>query len=211
MKELQRTDEWWRARRGKITSSRVARVVNGSPRGWETLARELAEEMKLDRMPERYLSADVERGRHLEPQVIANAALDFGFKPRPVGFVQHPKYPYIGASSDFLVRPGRGKKVINGEGKAPKLAVHMTTVMNRRLPEIYKPQVQLQMEVHGADLTYFISYCPDAPDWRWRTVKIEVERDQRYIDYMLERCHAFWRFFTFADEPAPLTDLLETF
>lgn len=210
--QLQRTREWWHARRGKITSSRVARVVNGTrDRGWKTLAAELAAEMTMDEMPEWRGTASMERGEDLEPATLANVALDCGFRPILVGFKQHPTIPYLGASSDFLVRIGRSKRFINGEGKAPeKLERHMRIVMNRQLPEEYRPQVQLQMEVHRADLTYFISYHPDAPEWRMRSVKIEVARDQRYIDYMLARCAAFHDFYTF-NEPERSDEIPETF
>lgn len=211
--ELQRTTDWWLARRGKITSSRIARVVNGRSKGWKTLASELAAELQMDTMPEWRGTRAMERGEDLEPSTLANAALDYGFRPVPCGFVQHPSIPYIGASSDFLVFEGRGKnrRVINGEGKAPLiLERHMAVVMNRQLPLAYKCQVQLQMEVHGAHLTYFISHHPGAPDWRQRTVKIDVPRDQPYIDYMLERCAAFMRFYTFTDEPIS-KEIPETF
>lgn len=202
---LQRTDEWWLDRRGKITGSKIHRVLSGTKaRGWKTLAAELAAELRQDTMPDTYRSAAMHRGEQMEPATLANAALNYGFRPILVGFKRHPTIPYIGASSDFLVRIGRSRKFINGEGKAPEiLARHMAVVMNRQLPKEYKPQVQLQMAVHEADLTYFISHHPEAPDWRMRTVKIEIERDPRYIDYMLTRCAEFWRFYTFTDEDAP--------
>ncbi len=204
---LQRTDDWWLQRRGKITGSKVRRVLTGTAStGWKSLARDLSEEMRQDTMPERQRIAAMEHGEAMEPTTLANAALDYGFKLVPVGFKQHPTIPYIGASSDFLVRIGRSRtKFINGEAKSPQLLErHLRVVMNRQLPEEYKPQVQLQMAVHGADLTYFISHHANAPDWRMRTVKIEVERDQRFIDYMLARCAAFWNFYTFQDGDEPL-------
>jgi len=208
--ELQRTREWWLARRGKITSSRIHRVVNGTERGWKTLVRELAEELRMDEMPAWRGTAAMRRGEQLEPATLANAALDFGFTAVPVGFVRHPTIPYIGASSDFLVRLPRKRKLLNGEGKAPNLARHMAIVMNRQLPPEYFCQVQLQMEVHRCDLTYFISHNPLAPDWRQRTVKLEIPREQAYVDHMLARCAQFWRLFTFTDEPIS-NEIPETF
>ena len=210
---LQRTDEWWLARRGKLTSSKVHRVLTGTPkRGWKTLAAELAAELRQDTMPDDVRAYAMARGEDMEPTTLANAALDCGFRPILVGFKQHPTIPYIGASSDFLVRIGRSRtKFINGEAKSPlSLNRHLRIVMNRQLPSEYKPQVQLQMEVHGADLTYFITHHPDAPDWRMRTVKIEVERDQGYIDYMLARSAAFMKFYTFTDDE-PVSGIPETF
>lgn len=212
--ELQRTREWWHARRGKITSSRILRVVNGSARGWRTLASELAAELSMDEMPAWRGTKAMQRGEWLEPTTLANASIDYGFKPVKVGFLRHRTIPYLGCSSDFLVYEGRGKRrrVINGEGKAPALlSRHMAVVMNRQLPKEYFAQVQLQMEVHGADLTYFISHHPDAHDYRQRTVKIDVPRDQAYIDYMLERCVQFMRFYSFDDDKPISREILETF
>lgn len=206
----QRTREWWLARRGKITSSRIHRVMNGTKQGWETLARELAHERTLDEMPEWRGTKAMQRGEQLEPSTLANAALDYGFTPVPVGYVEHPKYPYLGASSDFLVRLPRKRKLINGEGKCPNLRDHMAIVMNRQLPKKWFCQVQLQMEVHGLDLTYFISHNPDAPDWSQRTIKLDVHRNEAYIAAMLARCAEFMRFFTFTDEPIS-NEIPETF
>lgn len=210
----QRSDEWWLQRRGKITGSKVRRVLTGTPkRGWKSLAAQLAEELRTDTMPEGVSTYAMDRGEQMEPHTLANAALDYGFKLVPVGFKQHPTIPYLGASSDFLVRIGRSRtRFINGEAKSPLvLARHMRVAMNRQLPEEYLPQVQLEMECHGAELTYFISHHPDAPDWRMRTVKIEVPRRQAYIDYMLEQCDKFWRFYTFQDDEPSTSKLVETF
>lgn len=211
---LQRTDEWWLARRGKITGSKVRRVLTGTPaRGWQSLAKQLATEMRQDTMPEDISTYAMDRGEKMEPHTLANAALDYGFKIVPCGYKAHPTIPYLGASSDFLVRIGRSRtRFINGEAKSPLvLARHMRVVMNRQLPEEYEPQVQLEMECHGAEVTYFISHHPEAPDWRFRTVKIEVPRNQRYIDYMLEQCDKFWKFYTFQDEPLSHKAIPETF
>lgn len=210
---LQRTDAWWLERRGKITGSKVRRVLTGTPaRGWRKLAEDLAEELRNDTMPERLSTYAMDRGETMEPTTLANAALDYHFRIVPVGFKQHPKIAYLGCSSDFLVRVGRSRtKVINGEAKSPLvLARHMRVVMNQQLPEEYKPQVQLEMECHGADVTYFISHHPEAPHWRQRTVKIDVPRDQGYINYMLDQCSRFWKFYTFQDEP-PTDGIPETF
>jgi hypothetical protein len=99
--------------------------VNGQARGWKTLAAELAAELEMDEMPEWRGTKNMQRGEQLEPSTLANAALDFGFTAIPIGFVQHPSIEYLGASSDFMVRLPRKRKLINGEGKAPTLAVHM--------------------------------------------------------------------------------------
>jgi putative phage-type endonuclease len=192
---FQRTPEWFNQRRGKITGSRVARVVNGTPRGWQTFAADLEAETMPDFQFDRFLSQAVELGKEYEPVAIANAELTLAEDFAPVGFVTHPEFDYIGASSDFLAYDG----MVNGEVKCPStLDKHMAVKLNQQMPREYFPQVQLQMAVHNVLQTLFISYYvgPKALPMETRLALVHVQRDDRYIREMLERCHEFQRYRT---------------
>lgn len=197
MNPYQYTKEWWMERRGKITGSRVHRVVSGTYAGWQTLAQELAMESL---MPDPPPPPDTrpgarEHGHEHEEAALADASIRMGFDYSLVGFRQHPDIPYLGASSDFRITttwrdlPGP----FNGEVKCPfNPMVHREVWMRRRLPNRYIGQVQLQMACWGDDHTLFLSYCPMFIDHKSRGAHVYVQRDRDYIDYMLQRCDEFW-------------------
>jgi predicted phage-related endonuclease len=204
MNPNQYTQEWWLARRGKITGSRADRVVNGTERGWITLAQELAHESLMPAPPpeEERKPGAREHGHEYEEVAIADAAIRHGFDYERPGFRQHPKLDYVGVSSDFIVADWRGRRY-NGEAKCPfNPEVHRQTWMGRQLPNRYKAQVQLEMDCWGLDYTMFISYCPMHIDHKSRGSMIIVPRDQNYIDYMLERFDKFQRTLMEYTEPS---------
>ncbi len=194
MNPNQYTQEWWLARRGKITGSRVHRIVNGTRAGWITLAQELANESLMSEPPpeEQTRPGAREHGHEYEEVAIADASLRLGFDYELVGFKTHPKLDYIGASSDFQIANWRGRRY-NGEAKCPfNPEVHRNIWMTRTLPNKYKCQVQLQMACWDIDHTLFVNYCPMFIDHKSRGSEIVVVRDQNFIDHMEERCQEFW-------------------
>lgn len=195
MNPNQYTQEWWLARRGKITGSRARRIVEGTPRGWATLAQELCMEALQPTMPpeEERIAGARAHGHEYEEVALADAAIRLGLEFEQPGFRQHPTIPHVGVSSDFIVPNWRGRRY-NGEVKCPfNPEIHRHTWMRRQLPNTYKAQVQLEMECWGLDHTLFISYCPMYIDHKSRGAQIIVLRDQNYIDHMLERIDTFWR------------------
>lgn len=203
--ELQRTPEWLERRRGKITASRVHRIVNGTARGWASLAAELLNEMSPDYQMQHVYAPSLENGKLYEPVAIANAQLILGEEFNPVGFETHPEYDFIGCSSDFLAREG----TYNGEVKCPlTIEKHLMVRMNGQMPKEHYPQVQLQMAVHDVRDTIFISYYSGnkrlVPEML--TGITEVRRDDRYIDNMIARCLEFRRYLLGmrAEDPSPL-------
>lgn len=194
MNPNQYTLDWWRARRGLITGSRVNRVVNGTAAGWQTLARELAMEALMSEPPpeEERRPGAREHGHEYEEVAIADASIRLGFEYELPGFKRHPTIEYLGVSSDFMIPEFRGRRY-NGEAKCPfNPEIHRNIWMSRQLPNIYRCQTQLQMECWELDHTLFITYCPMYIDHKSRGAEIIVARDQNFIDYMLERCHKFW-------------------
>jgi hypothetical protein len=193
----QHTKEWFLARRGKLTSSKMKTIVHGGPKGWLTLIKKLQAELASDD----FLGPDLEHipaiahGRKHEPIALANIELERGIDASLVGFVTHPIYDYIGCSSDWVEYDPATKRVkVNGEIKCPlDLKRHLAVYQTGRMPDDHRPQVQCQMFVHEVDRTLFTSYHPDAPHWKIRTVCVEVPRDETYVELMLRRCEEFRR------------------
>jgi hypothetical protein len=168
--------------------------VQGTPRGWATFAGELIHEASDEYVHQELHVASVENGKLYEPVAIANAQMLLGEEFEPIGFITHPEYDWLGCSSDFLCRD----RTVNGEVKCPiTFAKHMEVRNTRQLPKEYWPQVQLQMACWDVRTTIFVSYWSDKSKHlppEMRTVPIEVSRDDRYCDHMIERCKEFRKF-----------------
>jgi len=182
---------WHRARRGKITGTRIKTIMHGTPKGWNTLLDTLRHEIEhpdAEVADAPFVSADVEHGRKYEPVARANAELQLCEDFELVGFAQHPDFPFLGVSSDFMALD----RTVNGEIKCPRDIRNFNAVrFSQRLPDEYYPQVQLQMFVHGVDRTIFVCHHPDAGDWRINTIVLNVYSDAEYQAAMLDRCQAF--------------------
>lgn len=205
---FQRTPEWFHQRRGKLSASRIHRVISGTPRGWATLAAELAYEESAEFEQVEISTPSIDNGKIYEPVAIANAELELGEEFEPVGFVTHPEYEFLGCSSDFLAR-GR---TYNGEVKCPLLLEkHMMVQQFRQLPKEYYPQVQCQMAVHDIRTTLFISYYSGNKKLptSMRTAIIEVDRDDQYIEEMYRRCITFQQYRNGLQEITPVRRLTE--
>src|SRR5688572_1215676 len=103
---VQGTEEWHRERLGRLSASRMHRVINGTMKGWQSLMAELREEI---RNPEGVLSEepmyseDAEHGREYEDAARAEAELLLDMDIVCVGYATHPKYDWLGASVDGLI------------------------------------------------------------------------------------------------------------
>lgn len=190
----QYTQEWWLARRGKLSSSRMDTIMNGGTRGWASLAKKLrAEEMVEE---PQLIDLDhvraIQHGRHFEPIARAEAEVALEEEFELVGFQTHAQNPWLGCSSDALTA-GRKQNV---EIKCPlNLERHLRIYQTRRVPDEHQPQVQCQMAVWELGETLFVSYHPDAPHWSMRCCIVVLPRDELYIAKMMRRVDAFREFY----------------
>lgn len=193
----QHNREWFLARRGKLTSSRMKTIVHGGPKAWTTLIKKLQAEMASEDILEPDLEhvPAIAHGRRYEPIARANVELDLAVEATLVGFVTHPTYEYIGCSSDWVLLDAQtGQVSVNGEIKCPhSLERHLAVYQTYQMPDEHRPQVQCQMFVHDVRTTYFTSFHPEAPHYKQRNVTLIVERDDAYCEYMVQRCEQFMR------------------
>ena len=208
MNPNQHNREWWLARRGHITSSRMHRVVHGTWRGWSSLMDELQKELESEEPPPDQWNggpppAAIRWGHHWETPAVDNYCFDYDVEAVRPPFVESRKTPYIGASSDFIVVYDFQFQA-NGEVKCPvKLERHTTVMMNNFVPAEHIPQIDCQMYVHNLPVTHFLSFNPDMPDPQSRLIKIEVPRNPTREREMLERCHEFYEMFKRGGRPGP--------
>ena len=200
--DLQRTDDWFADRAGRITASRFCDVMafttgegfwkSGPRKGQAKVATplkartdyilQLAAE-RITGTPKNQVKAGaMEWGKRWEPVAKAEYENRRGVLVRDVGFLVHPHFDFIGASGDFVVDPDGG-----GEIKCPfDQEVHLTT-LEQGLPSEHIEQIQGCMWVWGRAWWDFISFHPGFPEHLQLYVQ-RVQRDEAYISQLQAAC-----------------------
>jgi putative phage-type endonuclease len=185
MSDAQRTDEWLQARAGRITASRFADVMAVSARTGKPLqAREdymlsLAAERTSGAPKQSISSKCLAWGTDIEAYAREAYEVETGNIVEQTGFVLHPKYDFIGASSDGWI--GTDGLI---EIKCPHdEKVHIRTWLYG-MPEDHIAQVQGNLLVTGREWADFISYDPRAGE-QFRLYVQRILRDEAYIDKVL--------------------------
>lgn len=163
---IQGSKEWFDARIGVLSSSRVADAVTRRKRKPEEplqayldLRLDLAIERVCNKPQEHFVSKWMELGKEREPLARAAYELRQDIETEQVGFVFHPEIRWAGASPDGFV--GEDGLV---EFKCPKSNTHGEYLLAEVVPAEYQPQILWQMaacpNVQWCD---FVSYHPDFP------------------------------------------------
>ena len=177
----QRTEEWFAARLGKVTASRVADVLakikSGESASRKNYKMELVVQRLTNKVGESFTNAAMEWGTEQEPFARMAYEAHTGTFVKEEGFVDHPTIEGFGCSPDGIV----GEGLI--EIKAPNTANHIETVLENKAPSKYIPQMQCQMACTGAKFCDFVSFDPRVPE-DLQLFVVRVERDQEYIDSM---------------------------
>lgn len=158
----QRSEEWFAARLGKVTASRVADLMAMTKSGYSASRANYMAELICERLTgsqaERFSNAAMQWGADVEPQ--ARAAYEFitDAAVSEVGFVPHQTIEMFGASPDGLV--GDFGLI---EIKCPNTATHIETLLNETVPAKYVTQMQVQMACTGREWCDFVSFDPRLP------------------------------------------------
>ena len=186
----QRTEEWFSARLGKVTASRVADVLakikSGESASRKNYKMELVVQRLTNKQGESFTNAAMEWGTEQEPFARMAYEAHTGTFVKEEGFVDHPTIEGFGCSPDGIV----GEGLI--EIKCPNTANHIETVLENKVPSKYIPQMQCQMACTGAKWCDFVSFDPRVPE-DLQLFVVRVERDQEYIDAMEVEVKQFLR------------------
>lgn len=178
----QRSPEWFAARLGKVTASRVSDVMakgrGSAPSATRaTYMGQLAAERLSGNPSEGFSSAAMEWGTETEPQ--ARIAYEFMTDATvvEVGSIDHPEIAMFSASPDGLV--GDAGLI---EVKCPNSATHIRTLTGGGIDRKYLLQMQVQMAVTGREWCDFVSFDPRMP----AEMQLHVERVKRDPDLIEE-------------------------
>jgi putative phage-type endonuclease len=158
----QRTEEWFAARLGKVTASKVSDVMAKTKSGYSASRATYMSQLLVERMTgtraEGFTNSAMQWGTDTEPQ--ARAAYEFitDNAVTEIGFVDHPFIKMSGASPDGLVGD-----VGMLEIKCPNTSTHIQTLLDEKIPKRHVDQMQWQMACTERDWCDFVSFDPRMP------------------------------------------------
>ena len=159
----QGTAEWFGARCGKVTASRVADVIaktkTGPSASRATYMGQLIAERLTGTVADSFSNAAMQWGTDTEPQARAAYWMQRDAEIAQIGFVDHPTIPMTGASPDGLVSHDGLVEI-----KCPNTATHIDTLLTGRIPAKYHTQMFWQMACTGRAWCDFVSFDPRLPE-----------------------------------------------
>ncbi len=176
----QQSPEWFSARLGIPTASRIGDVTARTKSGWgssrDNYMAELLTERLTGQPAPRFQSAAMDWGTQCEPEARAAYAFHRNVDVIPVGFLCHPILK-SGASPDGIVEEKtRGCLEI----KCPNTATHIETLLGAPIDLKYVKQMHWQMICASAWWCDWVSYDPRLPE-HLRMVVRRVPRDEKLL------------------------------
>ena len=158
----QRSEEWFAARCGKVTASRVADIIAKTKTGASASRDNYLAQLVCERMTgkpvESYSNSAMQWGTDTEPFARAAYEARMDLLVTEVGFIDHPWIAMSGASPDGLANEGMV------EIKCPNTATHIDTLLSRTVPAKYITQMMWQMACADRPWADFVSFDPRLPE-----------------------------------------------
>lgn len=183
----QRSDEWYKQRRGMVTASAVGQLLTPTlkPASNDT-SRNLTALLVAERITgitvETFINDDMWRGIQEEPRARAAYAEHYDVEVTEVGFmVREEKGWTLGFSPDGLV--GDDGLI---EVKAPRAKGHLQTILADEVPAQHMAQLQAGLLVSGRKWIDFISFHGGMPMWIRR-----VRRQKQWMDAIRDAVRTF--------------------
>lgn len=176
----QRTDEWFAARLGKVTASKVADVMARTKSGYsasrENYMAQLVVEQITGTRQESFTNSAMQWGTDQEPFARGAYEAMTGKMVEEVGFINHPTIAMAGASPDGLLDDGEGCIEI----KCPNTATMIEAILTGVVPQKYFTQMQMQMACTGRKYCDYVVFDPRMPK-QLQLLVIRVNRDDTFI------------------------------
>lgn len=182
---IQGSDEWFAARIGCVTASRVSDVMAKTKSGYAASRANYMMELLCQRLTgkreEGFTSAAMLRGTELEPAARACYEAESGLLVVECGLVLHPEIDGLGASPDGLVGDDGLLEI-----KAPNTATHIEFIRTGKPKSEYQWQMLCQMACTGRQWCDFVSYDDRLPPaLQYHSVRMERD-DNRIAEMVLE-------------------------
>lgn len=185
----QRTEEWFKARLGKVTASRVADVIAKTKTGYSASRENYMAQLICERLTgqqgESFTNSAMQHGIDCEPLARSAFEAHADVMVEEVGFVNHPEIQMSGASPDGLVGLFGMLEI-----KCPNTATHIDTLLSQTVPSKYITQMQWQMRCCERQWCEFVSFDNRLPQDLQLFVK-RVEFDAPYVAMLEEEIIKF--------------------
>lgn len=186
---VQGSPEWFAARLGKVTASKVADVIGRTKTGYGAGRANYAAQLLCERLTgtvePSFQNAAMQWGSDQEPYAREAYEYRTGTFVDQVAFVDHPRIAMSGASPDGLI--GADGLV---EIKAPNTATHLDTLLGQKIPGKYQTQMAWQLACTGRAWVDFVSFDPRLPD-EYRLFIKRYERDDTLIEELEKEVISF--------------------
>lgn len=197
------SDEWWQARRGRLTASSRARSIAG-PRAvgnFPKLKQKILAELspRYERTEQGQFAA-TDWGNEHEREALSNLELSLGLDPDQSfepGFMLHPSRPYVGCTPDLIIdgptpfwQDGRRTSV---QVKCPHdRKIHEKALTTKKLSnDTYWYQIQWEGWVADAGALMFVSYDPRQKRRERQLLMVDIPIDFEMRKIFDQRCDQF--------------------
>lgn len=185
----QRTPEWYAARLGKVTASRVADIIAKTKSGYSTSRANYMAELVCERLTGKsgdfYQNAAMVWGTETEPMARSAYEAHSGNLVTETGLVPHPSITNSAASPDGLIDDDGLVEI-----KCPLTSTHIDTLLGRMVPQKYIIQIHWQMACTGRKWCDFVSFDPRMPE-NMQLFTQRVDRNEELIQMLEEEVKKF--------------------
>lgn len=175
----QQTPEWFAARLGKATGSRISDIVAKTKTGYAASREDYMFQLVVERLTGvntvSFSSTAMQWGVDQEEYARAAYEAHMGVLVTEVGSIDHPRIAMSSASPDGLV--GDDGMI---EIKCPMTKNHLNMFLGQSIAKSYMDQMMWQMAVTGRKWVDYVSFDPRCPDGLQLFIQT-VERDNEYI------------------------------
>lgn len=192
----QKSKEWFKARRHKLTGSNVGAALGLNP--WKTpedLIRQMVREYH-GAEPDFTGNVATEYGSLHEPLAVMDYMGQTGYHPEECGFFVHPEHDWLGASPDALIGDNCILEVKCPFGLRNKKGVDLVFKTAEQQPHYYA-QMQMEMACTGRDKAHFYQWAQHG------SILEMVEFSQTWWDENLPKMREFYNWYlSELDNPA---------
>ena len=177
---VQRSPEWFEQRNNAITASDIPTALgeNKYKSAWSLLMD------KCNANPKPFVGNNATRwGTHYEDTAIEKYSELRGKEVLSFGLLIHPEYSWLGGSPDGITKDG-----ILLEVKCPL----SRKIVHGEIPEHYKSQVLLNLEICNLEMAHFIEFVPGSSDDNFEINIVEIPRDREWFAEKLPIMKEFW-------------------
>ena len=175
----QQTPEWFAARLGKATGSRISDIVAKTKTGYAASRDDYMFQLVVERLTGintvNFSSPAMQWGVEQEEYARSAYEAHMGVLVTEVGSIDHPRISMSSASPDGLVDDDGMVEI-----KCPMTKNHLNMFLGQPIAKVYKDQMMWQMAVTGRNWVDYVSFDPRCPAGLQLFVQTVV-RDDEYI------------------------------